>query len=405
MTDASSRPGRPWGFTAAAFRENRVNVGCRFSRQLRPLFFVKVFVISRLMSGSAAVLTCRRLGFPGTMTEQQSPPEQMATGEGAGERGGNYKVPWGQLVTDGLGVMLEVTVTLVPVSERCRLYWGNEQPPAVPAQQLENSAPRPPSCRGRGRRLPLGGFAAARQQEMLVGAKYVCPPAWRAAVQRFDLADKAPRHGGDRLRVRAVELPGRFLGHRSYARALVGGESVAGAAMAAALPAAREAGQLLARAHPANGVTRCQELGLLIALGWKGSPEDPSLHTPRHSVSALVLGTRVSAGTPLGQGLGCAWLLSHPPVPRLCRAPAASCSSAPKLCPGAGWSREMVRSLHLAGFRGKRRKMGLGQVRPGRQMGLEEQREGKDRTGPRWGQESTGPGGLSTNPLRLRCCV
>lgn len=158
MTDASSRPGRPWGFTAAAFRENRVNVGCRLSRQLRPLFFVKVFVISRLMSRSAAVLTCRRLGFPGTMTEQQSPPEQMATGEGAGERGGNYKVPWGQLVTDGLGVMLEVTVTLVPVSERCRLYWGNERPPAVPAQQLENSAPRPPSCRGRGRRLPPGGL-------------------------------------------------------------------------------------------------------------------------------------------------------------------------------------------------------------------------------------------------------
>lgn len=26
------------------------------------------------------------------MTEQQSPPEQMVTGEGAGERGGNYKV-------------------------------------------------------------------------------------------------------------------------------------------------------------------------------------------------------------------------------------------------------------------------------------------------------------------------
>lgn len=39
------------------------------------------------------------------MTEQQSPPEQMATGEGAGERGGNYKVYWGQLVTDGLWVM------------------------------------------------------------------------------------------------------------------------------------------------------------------------------------------------------------------------------------------------------------------------------------------------------------
>ncbi|XP_061225212.1 beta-crystallin B3 isoform X1 [Neopsephotus bourkii] len=28
----------------------------------------------------------------GTMTEQQSPPEQMVTGEGAGERGGTYKV-------------------------------------------------------------------------------------------------------------------------------------------------------------------------------------------------------------------------------------------------------------------------------------------------------------------------
>lgn len=40
------------------------------------------------------------------MTEQQSPPEQMATGEGAGERGGNYKVYQGQLVTDELWVML-----------------------------------------------------------------------------------------------------------------------------------------------------------------------------------------------------------------------------------------------------------------------------------------------------------
>lgn len=60
------------------------------------------------------------------MTEQQSPPEQMATGEGAGERGGNYKVYWGQLVTDGLWVMLEVTVMLVPGSKCCRLYWGSE---------------------------------------------------------------------------------------------------------------------------------------------------------------------------------------------------------------------------------------------------------------------------------------
>lgn len=46
------------------------------------------------------MLTSYNLGFPGTMTEQQSPPEQMATGEGAGERVGNYKVYGGQLVTD-----------------------------------------------------------------------------------------------------------------------------------------------------------------------------------------------------------------------------------------------------------------------------------------------------------------
>lgn len=56
---------------------------------------------SFILCVSLPTLTSCNLGFPGTMTEQQSPPEQMATGEGAGERGGNYKVYWGELGCTG----------------------------------------------------------------------------------------------------------------------------------------------------------------------------------------------------------------------------------------------------------------------------------------------------------------
>lgn len=44
------------------------------------------------------------------MTEQQSSPEQMATGEGAGEYSGNYKVRGWQPIAGGLCWVLPLTV-------------------------------------------------------------------------------------------------------------------------------------------------------------------------------------------------------------------------------------------------------------------------------------------------------
>lgn len=171
----------------------------------------------------------------------------------------------------------------------------------------------------------------------LVAAKFVCPLAWREAAQRFDPADKAPWGP-------AVDASS---GTSRAILTLVGRSEVN--RRRRGLPWLQPSLQLGKPgsswpAHPANGVTRCRELGWLIALGWKEAPEDPSLDTPHRSVfapgSALVPGTGVSAGTPLGQGLGC--LAAEPPsCPQIVQgtlgpaprcAPAASCSSAPKLC-------------------------------------------------------------------------
>ncbi|XP_074743448.1 beta-crystallin B3 isoform X1 [Strix uralensis] len=53
----------------------------------------------------------------GTMTEQQSPPEQMATGEGAGERGGNYKITIYEL-ENFQGKKCELTEELPNITEK-----------------------------------------------------------------------------------------------------------------------------------------------------------------------------------------------------------------------------------------------------------------------------------------------
>ncbi|XP_010580355.1 PREDICTED: beta-crystallin B3 isoform X2 [Haliaeetus leucocephalus] len=52
-----------------------------------------------------------------TMTEQQSPPEQMATGEGAGERGGNYKITIYEL-ENFQGKKCELTEELPNITEK-----------------------------------------------------------------------------------------------------------------------------------------------------------------------------------------------------------------------------------------------------------------------------------------------
>lgn len=131
--------------------------------------------------------------------------------------------------------------------------------------------------------------------------------------------------------------------------------------MAAALPAAREAGKSLSRPgkagggsdlHPANGVKRCWELGLFIALGRKDVPEDCGCHLCRsipplsHCVRRRLCG--VPAGTPFGPARGvqpgCS---ADPPGPQVVpgtlgpaprRAPAtgsdSSCGSGQSSAPG-----------------------------------------------------------------------
>ncbi|KFP51875.1 Beta-crystallin B3, partial [Cathartes aura] len=51
------------------------------------------------------------------MTEQQSPPEQMATGEGAGKRGGNYKITIYEL-ENFQGKKCELTEELPNITEK-----------------------------------------------------------------------------------------------------------------------------------------------------------------------------------------------------------------------------------------------------------------------------------------------
>ncbi|XP_035752539.1 beta-crystallin B3-like [Egretta garzetta] len=51
------------------------------------------------------------------MTEQQSPPEQMVTGEGAGERGGNYKITIYEL-ENFQGKKCELTEELPNINEK-----------------------------------------------------------------------------------------------------------------------------------------------------------------------------------------------------------------------------------------------------------------------------------------------
>lgn len=68
------------------------------------------------------------------MTEQQSSPEQMATGEGAGEYGGTYKVRGGDRARAGSARCRRsprsaAGAEVSPVPKRCAAGWGSKRPP------------------------------------------------------------------------------------------------------------------------------------------------------------------------------------------------------------------------------------------------------------------------------------
>ncbi|OWK61236.1 Beta-crystallin B2 [Lonchura striata] len=68
------------------------------------------------------------------MTEQQSPPEQMATGEGAGERGGSYKVYWAILGCTGLYWAITIYELENFQGKRCEL---TEELPNITEKEME----------------------------------------------------------------------------------------------------------------------------------------------------------------------------------------------------------------------------------------------------------------------------
>ncbi|XP_071619274.1 beta-crystallin B3 isoform X1 [Heliangelus exortis] len=86
-------------------------------RQLHLCYFILVPLEADTSRRADAVLTSSNLGFPGTMTEQQSPPEQMATGEGTGERGGTYKITIYEL-ENFQGKKCELTEELPNITEK-----------------------------------------------------------------------------------------------------------------------------------------------------------------------------------------------------------------------------------------------------------------------------------------------
>uniref|UniRef100_A0A8C6Z7Q4 Beta-crystallin B3 n=1 Tax=Nothoprocta perdicaria TaxID=30464 RepID=A0A8C6Z7Q4_NOTPE len=73
------------------------------------------------------------------MTEQQSPPEQMATGEGTGERGGNYKITLYEM-ENFQGKKCELTEELPNVAERALEKVGSVQVESGPWVAFERQA-------------------------------------------------------------------------------------------------------------------------------------------------------------------------------------------------------------------------------------------------------------------------
>ncbi|XP_068767802.1 beta-crystallin B3 isoform X2 [Struthio camelus] len=73
------------------------------------------------------------------MTEQQSPPEQMATGEGAGERGGNYKLTIYEL-ENFQGKRCELTEELPNIAEKALEKVGSIQVESGPWLGFERQA-------------------------------------------------------------------------------------------------------------------------------------------------------------------------------------------------------------------------------------------------------------------------
>ncbi|NXE52568.1 CRBB3 protein, partial [Casuarius casuarius] len=73
------------------------------------------------------------------MTEQQSPPEQMATGEGAGERGGNYKITIYEM-ENFQGKKCELTEELPNIAEKALEKVGSIQVEAGPWLGFERQA-------------------------------------------------------------------------------------------------------------------------------------------------------------------------------------------------------------------------------------------------------------------------
>ncbi|NWJ03947.1 CRBB3 protein, partial [Crypturellus undulatus] len=73
------------------------------------------------------------------MTEQQSPPEQMATGEGAGERGGSWKITLYEM-ENFQGKRCELTEELPNVAERALEKVGSVQVESGPWLGFERQA-------------------------------------------------------------------------------------------------------------------------------------------------------------------------------------------------------------------------------------------------------------------------
>lgn len=100
------------------------------------------------------------------MTEQQSSPEQMATGEGAGEYGGTYKVRGGDRARAGSARCRRsprsaAGAEVSPVPKRCAAGWGSKRPPNAAGWRCHCWDKRVHTLFGAALQLPAGGDASS----------------------------------------------------------------------------------------------------------------------------------------------------------------------------------------------------------------------------------------------------
>lgn len=268
-------------------------------------------------------LTSCNLGFPGTMTEQQSPPEQMATGEGAGERGGNYKVYWAILGYTGDSWLWMDAGWIRGVQHQA----GTSASTADGAGdrsglQLPHSSSGwwPCGCCRLGSSWGWGS-AAWLEGPCSLPAKDIGWPGCCAAAQGFNPGDEVPWHSGISCGHRHWNSPGVFVGLDS-ARGLVegkpAGEDVVDTELPTKLLQDRE-GWRWEQILPV-GERGARSWGCLLLWGAQRLLRNLCVTSVSCCVvcagrNALVSGSGVAAGTPLGQCQGVSGHTTDPPGP------------------------------------------------------------------------------------------